>query len=180
MPETLVVRDCHFNRALVVLEDVSLSLREFYVPLRGPDFDLSLFQLLKFCAGHVDLLHAPSEICAKHPRATGYFAIGKSRTRRRLPRTQGIIRLPAGKVMRPSAHSGSCRRHQRRSPGNGLPHHGPVRFRKNRFHLLPIHARGLCLSVCSCTLLVDLSSGQFFARIAKPGKQRSDRRHVCV
>jgi hypothetical protein len=54
MPETLVVRDRHDNGALVVLEDEPLSLREFQVSLRGPKFDLSVFQYLKFWAGHLD------------------------------------------------------------------------------------------------------------------------------
>jgi hypothetical protein len=69
VPETLVVGDRHDNRALVVLEDDPLSLREFYVPLRDPDFDLSLFQPLKFWAVHLDLFHKvmrQSEIAAEH------------------------------------------------------------------------------------------------------------------
>jgi hypothetical protein len=37
------------------LKDQSFSLREFCVSLLGMDFDLSLFQLLKFQAGHDDL-----------------------------------------------------------------------------------------------------------------------------
>ena len=55
MPETLVVCDRHDDGALVVLEDEPLSLREFHVSLRGPEFDLSLFHCLKFWAGHLDL-----------------------------------------------------------------------------------------------------------------------------
>ncbi len=57
MAETLVVCDRHDNRALVVLEDEPLSLREFQVSLRGPKFELSLFHYLKFWAGHFDLIH---------------------------------------------------------------------------------------------------------------------------
>jgi hypothetical protein len=64
-----MVRDRHDNRALIVSEDEPLSLREFYVPLRGPEFDLSLFQPLKFWAGHLNLLRKvmrQSEIRAEH------------------------------------------------------------------------------------------------------------------
>jgi hypothetical protein len=56
VPETLVVRDCHLNRALIVLEDEPLSLWNFPVPLLGADFYLSLFQTFKLWAGHFDLL----------------------------------------------------------------------------------------------------------------------------
>jgi len=55
VPETLMVRNRHYNGALVIFEDEPLSLRELCVPLRGPEFDLSLFQRLKFWAGHLDL-----------------------------------------------------------------------------------------------------------------------------
>jgi hypothetical protein len=54
MPETLMVHDRHDNRALVVLKDEPLSLREFYVSLCGPEFRLPLLQPLKFWAGHFD------------------------------------------------------------------------------------------------------------------------------
>lgn len=48
MPETLMVGDRHGNGALVVLQDEPFTLREFQVSLRGPEFDDSLFQYLKF------------------------------------------------------------------------------------------------------------------------------------
>jgi hypothetical protein len=69
VPEAFMVRDRHDNRALVVLENDPLPLREFYVPLRGPEIDLSLLQPLKFWAVHLDLLRKvlrQSEIRAEH------------------------------------------------------------------------------------------------------------------
>jgi hypothetical protein len=60
VPETFVICDRHFNRALVVLKDEPVALREFCVPLRGLDFYTSLFQLFKFSAGHLDLPRANS------------------------------------------------------------------------------------------------------------------------
>ena len=63
MPETLMVCDCHINRAFFVQEDGPLSFRELYVPLHGPDFGLSLFQPLEFGAQHIHLTSMGVQIC---------------------------------------------------------------------------------------------------------------------
>jgi hypothetical protein len=63
VPEALMVRDRHDSQALVVLKDEPLSLREFKISLRGPEFDFSLFQYLKFWTGHLDLTSTSTESC---------------------------------------------------------------------------------------------------------------------
>src|ERR1700674_356531 len=77
-------------------------------------------------AGTLPQSHAP----IGNPGAekfTGYFATGKSRTKHRLPRSQGTRRLPVGTDIRSSAYAGSCRKLRRRSPGAGVSYQRPVR-----------------------------------------------------